>query len=236
MRTFLLFSLLINLLSLDGVETNNLLGEIKEMNIQKENSQSLKDKVEESEYYEMLGNLRMDKITKIIMAILGIMQILNIAVFLGRDPIQKLVFNDIKYHIMTVDLENWISFSQIHPAIFVDVSRAGREGWIENESFIPYENGTATNYSMDQWRRSTTYPWACERLLIRNHSNITMGFLYQREKWINDFNDVDFFYNRTFANYGSDIPLEDRLKAQDNAGIFTVTKDLKWRKENLHRS
>lgn len=76
------------------------------MNIQKENSQSLKDKVEESEYYEMLGNLRMDKITKIIMAILGIMQILNIAVFLGRDPIQKLVFNDIKYHIMTVDLEN----------------------------------------------------------------------------------------------------------------------------------
>jgi hypothetical protein len=88
---------------------------------------------------EMISNLKTDRVTKIIGIILAVVQFLNIAVFMSREPVQNLVFKDIQYHIMTVDLENWISFSQIHPALFVDVGRAAREGWIENDSFLPYE-------------------------------------------------------------------------------------------------
>lgn len=108
----------------------------------------LKNKVEESEYYEMISNLKIDSLTKTVITILAVVQFLNIAVFLAREPIQTFVFSDIQYHIMTIDLENWTSFSQIHPALFVDVGRAAREGWIENDSFLPYEQVTATTYAM----------------------------------------------------------------------------------------
>lgn len=234
-QVFFNLTIQIDDLSIDALDTNQYLQEIKELNIQNQEVGD-KNRVEESEYFEMVSNLRIGSITKIVMIILGVMQVLNIALFLTRDPVQTLVFKDIQYHIMTVDLENWISFSQIHPALFVDVSRAAREGWIENDSFLPYENATATKYSMAQWYRSTTFPWACERLLLRNHSNITMGYLYPRDKWINDFIDVDFYYDRTFESYDDSVPLSDRLNASANAGLFTITKDVKWRKENLHRS
>lgn len=156
--------------------------------------------------------------------------------FLCREPVQNYVFKDIQYHIMTVDLENWISFSQIHPALFIDVGRAGREGWIENDSFLPYEQVTATEYAMGQWKRSTEFPWACERLLLRNHTNITMKFLYPMDKWINDYNDVWFVKNRTFENYDPSIHPDDKLSTLDNAGFFTITKEINWTTENLHRS
>ena len=136
---------------LDAIETKACLEYIKELNISKTesmNNRMLRSKVEESEYYEMIRNLKTDRMTKTIMIILAICQFLNIVVFMARDPIQNLVFQDINYHIMTVDLENWISFSQIHPALFVDVGRAAREGWIENDSFLPYEQVTAVAYAM----------------------------------------------------------------------------------------
>jgi hypothetical protein len=63
-----------------------------------------------------------------------------------------------------------------------------------------------------------------------------MEFLYPRDKWIDDYNDVWFFHNRTFESYDPSIPMEDRLKTMENAGLFTITKDVQWRKENLHRS
>jgi hypothetical protein len=56
------------------------------------------------------------------------------------------------------------------------------------------------------------------------------------DKWIDDYNDVDFFENRTFEEFDAAISDEDRLKAYHNAGIFTVTKDVEWTTKNIHRT
>jgi hypothetical protein len=82
---------------------NNLL-DIKELNIKSSKVKNGESKVEESEFYEMISNLKTDSLTNCLKLILAIVVIFNLAIFWSRDPVQNMAYKDIQYHILTCDI------------------------------------------------------------------------------------------------------------------------------------
>jgi hypothetical protein len=58
---------------------------------------------------------------------------------------------------------------------------------------------------------SGSFAWPAEKILLRNTSNITMGYLYNMENWVSDFNQVDWIMDRDFENYVAAIAEDDKL-------------------------
>jgi hypothetical protein len=79
------------------------------------------------------------------------------------------------------------------------------------------------------------YSYAAEKILINNHTNITMGFLYPEEKWLNDTLEVDWIKDRSFESSSASVLDEDRLRDDANGGYFTRFVNVEWRKQILHR-
>lgn len=211
--------------------------EITELNIQpRKNHGSNETRVEESEYHEMVSNLKTDKLTRLIFWILSILVMLNFGVFLSREPVQLMAYKDIEYHILTCDIESWAVYSQVHAGLFLDLCRAAREGWIDNESFREFVEMSATQMTQDQWRRSAAYAYPAEKILLRNHSNVTMGFLYPLENWISDYVEVDWIDDRGFDSYLATVLDEDKLEDKKHGGYFTLYKNVTWKKMRLHRT
>ena len=64
---------------------------------------------------------------------------------------------------------------------------------------------------------------------------MSLSFLFDESKWINDYIDVDFFENRIGKAYDPSIPLSERLKTLANSGVFTPTLNLTWHRHRIHR-
>ena len=207
------------------------------MNIQKTSPSGNKKKlrtVEESELQEMVDGLKIDNLTRGICWIIASVLFLNIAVFLSREPVQSMAQKDIEYHVLTCDINSWAVYAHVFSMFYLDMSRMVREGWIDDDSWIEFTGETVLEQSQVQWR-VCDYSYAAEKILINNHTNITMGFLYPEEKWLNDTLEVDWIKDRSFESSSASVLDEDRLRDDANGGYFTRFVNVEWRKQILHR-
>lgn len=145
-----------------------------------------------------MTNLIKDRLTKIVQFILNFLILLNIIVFFSKKPIQDKAYLDVKNQLQTCDVNGWAIYGLIDPGFHLDITRAAREGWIDNDATMPFSEKTVVKVAQNGWLTSCQYAASSEKILLKNLTLLEMGFLFDMDRWVSDYLEIDWIKDRTF--------------------------------------